>query len=116
MAYSHSLIDEDGCPPVLAVELLAVHVLEAALLLVVVVEVTVGADVLVGVVVGDVVIGVALLFTSSLAASAPSKVVWGLPSSKLFAGGTTTVPLAALSSSIAGVDTVRVPRMVSISS
>ena len=46
-------------------------------------------------VVVDVVVGVALLFTSSLAAYAPSKVVWGLPGGKSFAGGTTTVPSAA---------------------
>ena len=115
---------DDGCPPALPVALLVVHVLEAALLLVVVVVVTVevgvGKEVLVGVVVGDVVVGVgvgvALLSTSSLSASAPNKHVWGLPGSKSSADGTTTVPSAALSRSVAGVDAARVPRMASTSS
>ena len=75
---------------------------------------------LVGVVVGDVVVGVgvgvALLSTSSLSASAPNKHVWGLPGSKSSADGTTTVPSAALSRSVAGVDAARVPRMASTSS
>ena len=91
---------EDGCPPALAVELLAVHVLETALLVVVVVEVAVGADILVGVVVGDVVVS----------ASAPQQSCLG--TAWQFAGGTTMVS----SAHVAGVDTVRVPRMVSVSS
>ena len=63
-----------------------------------------------------VVIGVAPLSASSLSASAPTMVVWGLPGSKLSAVGTTTVPSDAFSSSVAGVDAARVPRMASISS
>ena len=120
-----TFLDEDGCPPALPVALLVVHVLlEAALLLVVVVVVTVevgvGTEVLVGVVVGDVVVGVGVgvvtLSTSSLSASAPNKHVWGLPGSKSSADGTTIVPSAALSRSVAGVDAARVPRMASTSS
>ena len=117
-----TFLDEDGCPPALPVALLVVHVLEAALLLVVVVvvvelvQVGVGTEVLVGVVVGDVMVGVTLLSISSLSASAPNKDVWGLPGSKSSADGITTVPSAALSRRVAGVDAGRVPRMASISS
>ena len=119
-----TFLDEDGCPPALPVALLVVHVLEAALLLVVVVvvivEVGVGTEVLVGVIVGDVMVGVGVgvvtLSTSSLSASAPNKHVWGLPGSKSSADGTTIVPSAALSRSVAGVDAARVPRMASTSS
>ena len=106
----------DGCKQALALHsLLAVHILEAALLVVVVVELAVGADVLVGLVVGDVVVEFALLFTSALSTSAPNKVVWGLPGSKSCADCSTMMPLAALISTVAGVDAVQVPKMASIS-
>ena len=62
-----------------------------------------------------VVVGVVPLSASSVSASAPNKVVWGLPGSKSSAVGTTTVPSAAFSSSVAGADAARVPRIASIS-
>ena len=52
----------------------------------------------------------------SVSVSVPNKFDWGLSGSKSSTVGSTMVPSAALSSSVAGADAARVPRMASISS
>ena len=118
-----TFLEEDGCSPALALALLAVlltvvtvvllavlpAVLVAALLVVLLVALLAGLVVVVG---GG---GLALLCASSVSVSEPNKFDWGLSGSKSSADGSTTVPSAALSSSVAGVDAARVPRMASIS-